>query len=259
MDENKHISKWIANSRHDTLKLLASGQEVRYTDTWKDLARNIFFSSFQSWNELYSSNRKKPIDAFLEEAGKRGYAVSTEELFPTKKDLWSYELSKGGYVFFYYFDGHKRYIKPEGPGIGYCCTLDANKLFDYLDETCRVLAEGKKAWETFVFETQQKLSVDRISAPLIEERIRERLDKFEVKHLVKEEGGELKLFFNIVKEVWIAGPINMSNMEDIIPFIPYVIKCPYDKKILGPKYDVVHDINGRLEAEWQRKNPSDRT
>ena len=268
MNEKELISGWLEKNREQmALHISLEGQwHPLHVFKWK-LAGQFFHTLLADWNKLKGSRARKPMEDFYTIAEERGLIIFTgffqEAVDADGNDINLQEngiiVQVAGQDYIYYKAKGKRYLKPfygdlsEGDldaSSCFHCTMEARDVFDFLDYYTQFVEMAVKMWKEMEFEIKKEVDVSALSLPVIEAFLKKEFEDQSVKYFTRAEGSEVKIYINIVKELWYKGPITIDTMEDIARYTPYAILRPDDKKILGPGFKVVKDLRNEIENEY---------
>lgn len=225
------------------------------SDVWEDLVAR--------YNSDYGAKGRKPDEAVLAEAERRGFAterIPEEETIILRKEnvQFSYQKRNGGRYLFCTSFSCIPPIRTTGnlamARISYCrVSLEAGPLFDCMEELLSVVPAIKNAVNERLLDIRRAGMIAEISLPSLSEMTESFLSPKGIKYYIgKDDSGDF-IQVNIIKDIWFGGPVSLENIERILHLIPYGIKRPdCIKKDIDSSFRVASDWTGRHEAAWKR-------
>lgn len=96
-----------------------------------------------------------------------------------------------------------------------------------------------------LFRLRKERDVASIELPYLEQRLAETLGTKNIRYRLDRTSGGNVLYVQIVKEIWMEGPLSMANVERVTGMAPYFIMRPDRLKDEMPDFRIVrrHDLS----------------
>jgi len=229
------------------------GQDLSQGLILRDTLCGVWKALVEHYNLEFGSSRRKPVDAVVEEASRRGFTMKQSG---PGSDVWF--ISKGELVFTYRKRNGSRYLsishneKLTWEVSSFRVTLESSPLLDCIEEFIASIPGVRDTISRRFLKFKRENTVDRISYPTLCGMAEDYLSSRNIKYYMCPSPAGAVLNVNIISNIWFSGPVDIGSIEGILRLVPYGVKRPdCIKRDISRRFGARTDHFGRMEKEWK--------